>query len=32
MNNLFFILPAIAIATIILLYILSRNAQEITTA
>ena len=29
MNNLFFILPAIAIATIILLYILSRNAQEI---
>ena len=29
MNNLFFILPAIAIATIIALYILTRNAQEI---
>jgi hypothetical protein len=29
MNNLFFILAAIAIATVILLYILSRNAQEI---
>ena len=29
MNNLFIILPAIAIASIVILYILTRNAYEI---
>ena len=29
MNYLFIILPAIAIATVVILYVLTRNAQEI---